>query len=264
MVRLVFTWAYRIIFAMAGFALVVISALIDRKVVGWAPVVGVYVAFGVGLLAFLDNLRLLRFKFQAHERGAARARMHKPLVNALDSITDCRPIRMTMLGISVFVIKRKWVLKCRFVPWYEKRLRRLLRFRLSDYPAESRVDWSIGKGTIGECWATGEPVLHDRRSTAARYGKGHHPNEQEYAALSEEEHCSFSLPEFNQTIDKYGEILAVPIVAKHSGEQIGVLSIDCLAEAYAGESSPPILAGDEVEVFAGRAAFYIRDDVAKF
>jgi hypothetical protein len=57
---------------------------------------------------------------------------------------------------------------------------------------------------------------------------------------------------------------AVPIAAKHSGDQIGVLSIDCLADAYADGHASPILEGSEIEVFAGRAAFYVRDDVAKF
>ena len=84
------TWAYRIGYAAAGPALVVISASIDRQVVHWAPIIGVHVAGLVGLLAFFDNLRLLRFKFQSHERNAARAKMYKPLVTALYSITQVR------------------------------------------------------------------------------------------------------------------------------------------------------------------------------
>jgi hypothetical protein len=108
------------------------------------------------------------------------------------------------------------------------------------------------------------PVRHDRRAVAAVYGKGHYPTDQQFAAMTVDEHCGFSRKEFIQTIDKYGEILAVPIAAKHSGDQIGVLSIDCLADAYADEHASPILEGSEIEVFAGRAAFYVRDDVAKF
>jgi hypothetical protein len=46
------TWAYRIGYAAAGLALVVISALIDRQVVHWAPIIGVHVAGVVGVLAF--------------------------------------------------------------------------------------------------------------------------------------------------------------------------------------------------------------------
>jgi hypothetical protein len=101
------TWAYRIGYAAAGLALVVISALIDRQVVHWAPIIGVHVAGLVGLLAFFDNLRLLRFKFQSYERDAARAKMYKPLVTALYSITQVRPVKLIDLGVSVFAIKRQ-------------------------------------------------------------------------------------------------------------------------------------------------------------
>jgi hypothetical protein len=65
-------------------------------------------------------------------------------------------------------------------------------------------------------------------------------------------------------IDRYGEILAVPIVGKYSGEFLGVLSIDCRAEAYRKPDSLSVLAGGDIEEFAIRAAQFIENDVSKF
>lgn len=262
--RIALATIYRILYALAGFAVVVINALIERKVVDWDPLIAVYVASGVGFLALFDNLRLLKYKFDARERNAARTRMMVALVTALDLIAERRSVRLPQLGASVFGIKRRWTRKCFVVPWYEQRLQRLLRFRLSEYPPESSVVWTRGKGAIGACWEKNIPVLVDRRPVSALYGRPRHPTETQFDALTEEERRGFTYSEFIQTIDKYGEILAVPIVAKNSGEQIGVLSIDCLAESYADQHAPPILSGKEIEAFAGRAAKLVREDVGQF
>jgi hypothetical protein len=129
------------------------------------------------------------------------------------------------------------------------------------------VTWNKGKGTIGECWRTGIGVLHDRRAVAARYGRHGrygYPSEVQYPSLPVEARSGFTRGEFIQTIDKYGEILAVPVVKDQlSGDLIGVLSIDCLASAYAGREHP-VLAGINIEEIAGGAAFTICGDLPKF
>jgi hypothetical protein len=257
--------AYRICYALAGAALVITQALVVNKVVHWNPWVVVGIAGGVGLLAFVDNLRLLRFKFLAAERNGARARMYRPLTAAFVSISEARGnISILKLGASVFTVEKRWTRRWKIFPWREERLGRLLRFRISDYPQESNVTWTRDKGAIGACWTTGQPVLRDRRATAARYGRPNYPTEAQLQSMSVQEHCGMTLPEFIQTIGKYGEILAAPVVARNKGKLIGVLSIDCLADAYASPSSPSILAGDDIEVFALRAARLLQDHVAKF
>lgn len=252
------------VLATAGLSVGILQALVGTKVVQWSPWVVVSVASAFGAVAFLDNIRLIRHKLQAHERHAARSRMHQPLVGALNTITDLRDVQLRELGISVFAIRTSWYLKFYFFPWRKTRLKRLFRFRLSEHPAESAVEWTKGKGTIGKCWEVRVPVLHDRRSVAAQFGKDNRPDEATFVQLTPEQHCGFTRQEFIETIDKYGEILAVPIKAQHSGELIGVLSIDCLATAYPSPDSPSALAGDAVETVAGSAAWLIREDVPKF
>lgn len=241
-----------------------LQAMVANKVVAWSPWLVVWVAFGVGAITFLDNVRLIRHKFRAHERNAAKARMYRPMFSALCSVSEARQVKLLEFGISIFRITPCWYLRWKLVPWRQQRLVRLVRLRLSDNPNESAVVWTKGKGAIGECWADQVPVLHDRRSAAVMYGRSNYPDQQQYDAMSAKERRGMTRAEFIQTIDKYGEILAVPVVAQDSGKIIGVVSMDCLASAYEGVDSPSILGGQDIEAFAVRTARLTRDDLVKF
>jgi hypothetical protein len=256
---------YRILLGVSGLSVGILQALVDTKAVDWSPWTVVSIASGVGVVAFLDNMRSLRVEHQAAERNKARTTMQPALITALYLITKERDVDLLSLGASVFNIRRYWTLRWKVIPWREHRLHRILRSRLSDRPQESRVNWTKGKGAIGECWARNLPVLHDRRAAIVRFGRDHHPTDDlAFSQLTREQHCGLSREEFAQTIDKYGEILAVPIVMEHTGRLIGVLSIDCRADAYPDLDSPSVLAGDNIEEFAIRAARLVRDDISKF
>lgn len=255
---------YRVLYALLGLVAVVLSALIQFKIVGWDRRIAAAVAIGVGALACIDNIRLIKVKFDAKDRSAARSRMYKPVVSALSSITLVRSVRLDDLGISVFGIHRYWGRRWGLLPWPEERLRRLLRFRVSDYPPESAVNWTRGKGAVGECWAKGIRILDNRLAVALAFGDPQVATPATYEALTDQQRYGLAYPEFRQTVGKYGEILATPIQAKHSGETIGVLAIDCSAGVYQADPSVSVLAGSDIEEFAQRAANLIRDDVAGF
>ncbi len=255
---------YRIVFAAAGLSVVLLHALIDNNVVHWSPWIVVAVATAVGALAFLDNIRVIFYKYQAYQREKARSEMHKPLIAALNSITEARETPLEVLGISVFAVRRGWDLRWWVVPWWAKLLKQIFRFRLSDYPPDAAVRWTKGKGAIGACWESGVPVLHDRRDAAARYGeKGRRPDKKSYRQLPEEVRSRFTHHEFIQTIDNWGEILAMPIKSEKTGRLVGVLSIDCLMRYYT-RPDMTVLAGEDIKVFAGLAASVVQGDVPRF
>jgi hypothetical protein len=260
---------YRVILGLAGLSVGILQAIVSTKALSWSPWTVVSIASCVGGVIFLDNMRLLRSNFQSAERHAARTSMQAALITALHLTSKEKSVDLLSLGGSVFSLRkhwtmRRWVLPIPWLPWHEERLHRILRCRLSDRPQESDVRWTRGKGTIGECWDQNVPILHDRRRAAARYGRGHHPDESVFSHLRPDQHCGFTREEFIQTIDKYGEVLAVPIVKPHSGQLIGVLSIDCRADAYPSVDSTSVLAGASIEEFAIRAARLVRDDVSRF
>jgi hypothetical protein len=256
------TTTYRVALALAGASIGVLQVLVSTKVVTWSPWVVVSIASALGAIAFVDNTRLVYHKFRMHERELARSRMHKPLIGALNAVATARGIPLQCLGISVFAVRSRLGVKGYVIPWEKRRLKRVFRFRLSDWPPRSAVNWSEGKGTIGECWGTGVKAFHDRREVAARFG-GRPPTESEFGVMSAAERSGFTRAEFVQTINKYGEILAVPIAKDHSGQIVGVLSIDCLATAYA-DGVTTILGGADIEEIAGGAAFTVSADVPRF
>jgi hypothetical protein len=262
----VVTVIYRICFALLGLFVAVTHTLIENKVVDWSRWLVVAGAIAVGILAFVDNVGRIVFKYKAYQREHARSEMNQPCIAALNSIMTAHNVPLAKLGVSVFAIRGRLELKGRVVPWWGKHLKQVFRFRLSDYPPEAPIRWTKGKGTIGECWKDGIAVLHDRRQVAASYGStGQRPTKQDYPQLSEQIRSGFTLKEFIQTVDNWGEILAVPITEKQTARLIGVLSIDCLMDYYSA-TTPPIATAlnfGDVRLFAASTAVLVRDDVPK-
>jgi hypothetical protein len=261
---------FRVFLAVAALALTAVQSVIVTGVRHWSPWIAVGAAVGVGGLTFIDQIRQISARYQSAQRNAARTTMQQELITLMYLITEDKTVKLIDLGASVFNIRRYWTLRPAFIPipwlpWREQRLHRILRFRLSASPQTSQLSWTKGKGAIGKCWEERQPVLLDRRATIAQFGEGKHPTDDAaFSRLTTDQRAGFSREEFNQMIDRYGEILAVPVVAKYSGEFLGVLSIDCRAEAYPKPDSPSVLAGHEIEEFAIRATQYIVDDVSRF
>ena len=265
-----FVVGFRIFLAVAALALAVVQSVIVTGVRHWSPLIAVAAATGVGLLAFIDNIRQASARYQAAQRNAARTTMQQELITAMYLITEARTVKLIDLGASVFNVRRYWTLRSALIPipwlpWREQRLHRILRFRLSPNPQTSRVKWTRGKGAIGQCWERQMAVWVDRRETIAQFGEGKYPaDDAAFSQLAPAQRLGFTRVEFRQLIDRYGEILAVPIVGKYSGKFLGVLSLDCRAEGYPKSDSPSVLAGQDIEEFATRTTQYIVNDVSKF
>jgi hypothetical protein len=262
----VLTVIYRVSFALLGLFVAVTHTLIENKVVDWSRWIVVAGAITVGFLAFFDNVGVIFFKYKAYEREHARSEMNQPCIGALNSITTNHDVPLAKLGISVFAIRGRLELKWRVVPWWGKHLKQVFRFRLSDYPPEVPIRWTKGKGAIGECWQDGVAVVHDRRQAAASYGsRGQRPTKENYLKLPEQIRSGFTFNEFKQTVDNWGEILAMPITERGTANLIGVLSIDCLMDYYTDKTPPITTALDhgDVKLFAGTTAAVVRKDLPK-
>lgn len=127
------------------------------------------------------------------------------------------------LGVSIFLVKG------RLLP----RLRRVHSERLLGTPAPSQIVWTKGKGIIGSCWSRGDTrtTCVDLRTLSLRY-QSDPPTPEEFSTL----HATgltmgLLCDEFGMMINKYGEVLAVRIVA-NSGRTLGVLAVDVAASYY--------------------------------
>lgn len=240
----------RILFALASLGLAVLVAGVQTKVFKDVSA-NRQLAFAAGLavVIFFDNCRAAWRRHKAPGRQQARARMQKAVVGALVTVGEDKNVALRHLGGSVFAIRRRGLLR-------HPRLVRVLRFRLDDHPQPSQVVWTPGKGAIGRCWKQRRKVHSDWLAVAEKYG-GRELTAAQFAKIPPATRDGFNLSEFVGIVDKYAEILAVPVLS-HLGEIVGVISIDVAAKADLGRK---ILNFQDVEDCATGAAVLVRDDL---
>ena len=96
------------------------------------------------------------------------------------------------------------------------------------------MKWTIGKGVIGRAWATQSPQ-HESFGEAMRDWRN---AKRDTDPLAIGEHPGgLDDHEYEMTIEKYYEILAVPIVTEN-GRIIGVFSMDVVASESRRDTGP--------------------------
>lgn len=211
--------AWRVIAAILAFAVVVLRSISE---VGWIPRNSVFefvTLLVVGLFVLIDSIAGAVRAARRPGLEKKRQRISKAILGSLKSVQDETGVRLEVLGGSVFVPKRtRWLRR--------KRLARIERYRLSDYPQPSRVVWSEGKGAIGEAWRSGVESHVAWADVASRWGRGAIRSEEDFAQVPLEDRAGFDWEEFAGIVDKYAEILAVPIMSSDGSKVLGVYAID--------------------------------------
>ena len=98
---------------------------------------------------------------------------------------------------------------------------RVAKFRLRAV-ATSGVRWTKGKGVIGRCWETRQPVYVD---VAAQWGPYAGYDREAWAALPAPERFGLTFEDYQTVKGKYGIIAAVPIVGA-GDKYIGCVTAD--------------------------------------
>lgn len=245
----------RVALALLVLAAGVVSALITQKVWKKPPEhLLLYMLLTIGIATFWDSSRTAWRRARHPARARTHAQMQKGLVAALAEISATKGVPIQELGASVFVVRpglrilgplrHRWDWSCPY-------LERVLRFRLTDTPQPTDVDWVRGKGTIGRCWELEKSQYMNWLPIANRHGD---PNitEAEFNRIKPATRQNLTFQEFRAIVDKYAEILAVPLKGE-DGEVVGVVSID-LAKGDRTKDAPLVLHGREVEAYATTAA----------
>jgi len=236
---------YRI--GVAGVALcsAVAQALIPR-VFPTAPLwVVPSLVIATAVAVFRDNAVNVNRRLREPERQKLRVQAQKAAAVALYSVAQQKALDMADLGISVFLVER--------TGWIRRRqhLSRLIRLRLKDAPQASDIVWTKGKGVIGQAWEKGRPV-HERTSELAKKYGGKELTDYGWSRVGQAARQGFAREEFETTVHKYAEILAVPI-KDENGAVLGVVSMD-LAMSTTADLGRTWLDGPEVEEFVSVAA----------
>lgn len=237
--------------AVVAFAVVAVKSAVLAELLPENPVLESVVLIVGGGLVFIDSLIAViqgqRLRRTAKLEGEIRRALNGMLVTVSETVNQ--GVDVTLLGASVFVVKRPKILR-----WQEDRLVRLVRYRLRDTPQQSDVEWTKNKGCIGKAWADNKITHQTIRPIAEKYGSAD-VSEAAFERIPARTQRGFTHAEFRNIIGKYAEVLAVPIQkdGDASAKIIGILSVD-VPMTVTHPNLGHILDSDSVETLAATCA----------
>lgn len=241
----------RVTAALLALAVLVIRTLVEVGVLASQGTLESALIIGGGLLVFIDSSRSAYKGYRRPDTQKRIEALRKTVRGVQLALAEETGYAVPDLGGSVFLVKRHPVL------FWNRFLKRISRNRFSEYPAESFVLWTKGKGVIGQVWETAAPRHEYLAPLAAGWTKSRRHTEADYAALPESDRQGLGWSEFVILAPKYAEVIAVPIVAP-TGKLLGVFSMDVV---YSERRVPagPRLDTENVRVMMTTTAGVLRD-----
>lgn len=236
---------WRVIVALLAVILVGLKAATEVKWISGNAVIEFWVLMAAGLAVFGQSTHGAVQLYRKPRTEKRQKQIEKAVLACLKSIGEDSHIDPFTIGGSVYVFRRRrW--------WFSKkrRLKRIVRYRLNDYPQESVIAWTDKKGVVGKAATAALRSYVDWISIATDWNSGKALTVDQFSSLTKEERHGFSYDEYRQVASKYMEALAVPIVgSKQNPAVLGVLGIDLpYDEDRVGK--PPALNGRRVTQFA--------------
>ena len=204
--------------ALAALAIVADKALITWGVIKFNPGIEGWVLLFAGIVVFVESIVSIFGLVSSNAQMVRIRNIEKTVLASLKAISVETGVDVWYLGGSVFLAKKRGLRR-------ESYLHRVVRYRLSDSPQPSSVNWTDKKGTIGEAWHHKNEVHNNWTKIAERHG-GTDLSQVAFDKLPERTRSGFSVDEFRGISSKYAEILAVPIWNAEKTRCVGILSID--------------------------------------
>ncbi len=242
----------RVVAGLSALSLVVLKASTEAGWIAANATVEFWIIVAAGTVVFVQSIRGTVQLYRRPRREHRRRQLEKAVLASLKSIGEITGLDLTTLGGSVFVLRHRRLIGTR------RRLKRLIRYRLNEYPQGSGISWTRGKGAVGLSLKYRTPQHFDWRQLASDWNEPLNSPPDAYAALSPMQRMGFSYDEFCRLAPKYAEGLAVPILSEDSQHVLGVFAVDV---PYAPENreQPCRLISPEVGQIATSCAGVLRD-----
>lgn len=213
------TLAWRILVSALIFAVLVATTAREVGWLGEDPFWEFWPVVAVGALAFSEAIAATAREVQrpAKERYAANVRAIA--VGLSKTVADTTGVSPMDVGVSVYVVGRR-----RFIFW-PPLLKRVVRQRLSNSPLPSGITWTKAKGAIGQAWA-GHAQVHTDWTQVIQVWNASTRDEAAFISLDAQYRTGLNFDEFRVIVDKYGEILATPILEENGGRCFGVVAVE--------------------------------------
>ncbi len=228
------TWARAL--AALWVAIVVLLAVLQQfGVVPDAPR-GEAVVWVVSLsIIAVDNVGTLISRRVHGRRTQRQAKLHKAAMGLVMTLAQAKEVRFEDIGVCIYIETRRSRVFKRARRLNHSSLRRIHRFRPSDYPQQSGVAWTSAKGTVGECWRQKKGSYKNWHAIAAKWGQAV-LSDANFLKIPEATRAGFTREEFMSISGKYSEIYAEPIWhSAKEGVLLGVIAVDRL---YSDEDDP--------------------------
>lgn len=239
---------FRLLLAAIAIAATAAIVLIDVGVWRAAPEgLIVVAAVTVGLLAGSEEAaKAIAMKKEKGEDTFTR-NVYTALGAALVNVSSATGLGCEQLGLSCFLVPtwfrrvfpyrlRKFAVRWLLPRWLAEpvanraapALRRVVRLRLSGYPAESAIEWTRGKGVVGKCWRNRHDVevnsyqLYKDLLTCSR---------EEWDNLHSNITLGLDYNEFKRIRGKYGAVVVSPIIFDDH-EFVGCITLDTPFDDY--------------------------------
>ncbi len=210
-----FRVAVRLLLALLALAAIIGKVAVEQTWIPPNPILEAWTLIVAGAIVFVDSVIGLARDLRRRSIESNDLRVKKAVTAAQWTISKETGVDLALIGGSVFLTKRTR-------PRSETKLRRIARERISDSPQQSAVKWTTGKGAIGRALKERRTVHVDWTRIAQRHSG--EISEKAFDALPAATRAGLAFDEFRSIVDKYAEILAVPIFV---GEKcVGVLAID--------------------------------------
>ncbi|MBT2497125.1 hypothetical protein J7E45_16050 [Microbacterium sp. ISL-59] len=215
------------------------------------------ITWGIALgIVMFDNVGTLISRKVHAVRSGRRTRIEKALMSMIINLAKTHTLPFDEIGASVYVPYWRDVVMRR--PLAKVRLKRIIRFRPAGYPLQSGVNWRAGKGMVGYSWESRSSRYLNTHAIAKAHGHQELTAAQ-FARLSKDTRCGFTVAEFNAIAGKYSEVRAEPLWhGRKERTLVGVLSID---RAYIDEDDrfSPKLDKKQTREVAAAAASMVSD-----
>jgi hypothetical protein len=208
----------KVLVAVASFAAAVAVGLQGAGVWDASPGEQVAVAVAVALLALGSSVGAAVSELSAQRSDERRTKVAFILEALGFAVQDATGIDFRDLGLAAYVLERPLFRR-------QERLVRLHRVRPRASPGVSGVDWHPGKGVIGMCVVEGRDIGYDISELDADIAG---TTREHWAALSDDERLGLTYDEWLLLREKFGVVVATPVVRERSGRSstVGCVALD--------------------------------------
>lgn len=206
-------------------AIVGITLLLDARIPDhrwkWihSPKLLIPLVAGLLVLTLFDTIRRAWKRLTVRDRELLRVQVRNQLASVIVTIAENEGINVSDVGCGIFVVRP--------AGWFNHRPEQMIRperVRIPDDLHETKVEFTQGKGAVGQAWEHKIPAHTDWIAINEKYNGRPDYIAKRWEKIPDATKRNFTMAEFIGMVGKYAEVIAVPIIDE--GKFLGCIAVD--------------------------------------